>query len=113
MLTGASVWWHLTANVWILRGGGTQWRVLAYATPAVAGAVLVFFMVKPILARPSKRRDPLEVDESGEPALFALIAEICRQVGARRPRRIQVDCAWSTYPASCTGPSASSGVTWS
>ena len=104
VLTGASVWWHLTANAWILRGSGAQWRVLAYATPAVAGAVLVFFMVKPILARPSKRQDPLEIDESGEPALFALITEICRQVGARRPRRVQVDCAVNASAGFMHGP---------
>src|SRR5262245_52793682 len=92
-LTAAGVWWHATANVWIVTGrSGGQLRLLAYATPLVAGLVLMFFMVKPILARPSARKQPLPIDEADEPTLFAFIEEICRQVGAQRPRRVQVDC---------------------
>ena len=91
-LVGAAVWWHLTANTWILRGSGTQWRALLYLTPLVVGVVLLFFMVKPILARPSTRQDPLPLDEDSQPALFAFIREICRQVRAPLPRRVQVNC---------------------
>jgi Zn-dependent protease with chaperone function len=91
--TGAGVWWHAIGNVWLLRlGSSMQWRALLYATPLVAGIVLMFFMVKPILARPSARRQPLPIDAADEPVLFSFIDEICRQVGARRPRRVQVDC---------------------
>ena len=92
-VTGAAVWWHVTEHTWILRGSGTQWRLLLYAAPAVVGIVLMFFMVKPILARPSARREPLPLDADAEPLLFALIDEICRQVRAPRPRRVQVDCS--------------------
>ena len=91
--TGAVVWWHVTQNTWLLHGSGGQWRLLIYATPAVVGFVLVFFMVKPILARPSTRRDPLPLDAQTEPLLFAFIDEICRQVRAPHPRQVYVDCA--------------------
>jgi Zn-dependent protease with chaperone function len=70
-----------------------QWRLLLYATPAIVGVVLMFFMVKPILARPAARRDPLPIDADAEPVLFGFIDEICRQVRAPRPRRVEIDCA--------------------
>jgi Zn-dependent protease with chaperone function len=90
---GMGVWWHATAYTWILEGDSAkQIRLIAYATPLVAGVVLVFFMAKPILARAARRQRPLLITEADEPALFAFIDEICRQVGARRPRRVQVDC---------------------
>ena len=92
-LTAAGVWWHAAANLWLLSGrSGGQLRLLAYATPLVAGIVLMFFMVKPTLARPSPRHRPLPIDEADERTLFAFIDEICRQVGSRRPQRVQVDC---------------------
>lgn len=91
-LIGVAVWWHVTSNTWILSGSGMQWRLLVYLTPLVVGVVLLFFMVKPIFARPSARQDPLPVDEDSQPALFAFISEICRQVRAPLPRRVQVNC---------------------
>ena len=83
---------HVTRNTWLLADGVTQWRLLAYATPAIAGVVLVFFMVKPIFARPARRQDALTVTPESEPLLFTTIDEICRQVGSPRPRRVDVNC---------------------
>ena len=92
--TGAGVWWHATANTWILGGNSAyQVRLVGYTTPLVAGLALMFFMVKPILARAAPRGRPLPIAEADEAALFAFIDEICRQVGARRPRLVQVDCS--------------------
>ncbi|HET9360991.1 MAG TPA: M48 family metalloprotease [Vicinamibacterales bacterium] len=96
LLIGAVAWflvWHLTANTWILSSGsGAQWRLLGYLTPALAGATLLFFMVKPILARRVRRGDPIQVTDAEQPALHALIREICHQVRAPLPSRVQVDC---------------------
>lgn len=96
LLIAAVAWflvWHLTANVWILSGsGGSQWRFLGYAMPAIVGATLLFFMVKPILARRSDRGDPVQVLENEQPELHALIRDICQQVRAPLPARVQVDC---------------------
>ena len=93
VLAGSAVWWHLTANTWILaaRSGGV-WKVVAYLGPAVAGTIVVFFMIKPILARPAKRVDPLPLWPDDEPELHRFIEQICRQVRAPIPSRIQVDC---------------------
>jgi len=93
-LTARAVWWHLTTNAGILAGrGNAQGRLLVYLGPALIGVVLMFFMVKPILARPSKERDPIPLDPGAEPVLIAFIQAICRQIRAPMPRRVQVDCA--------------------
>jgi len=91
-LAGAGVWWHLTHNAWILRGDAVQWRVLGYAAPAIAGGAITFFMVKPVLATHPMPEPPLPILPSEEPVLFAFVEQICRQVGAPVPRRVQVDC---------------------
>ena len=90
--TGAGIWWHLNENSWLLERS-SQWRTLAYITPAVAGGVLMFFMVKPILARAGARQETLAIQRETQPLLFALIDDICRQVGAPAPRRVDVNCA--------------------
>jgi Zn-dependent protease with chaperone function len=93
-LTAGAVWWHLTTNAGILTGrGNAQGRLLVYLGPALIGVVLMFFMVKPILARPSRERDPIPLDPGAEPVLIAFIQAICRQIRAPMPRRVQVDCA--------------------
>lgn len=90
---GYGVWWHLSSDAWLLtaRSGGI-WRAVAYFGPAIAGLILMFFMVKPILARPANRMDPVPVWPGQQPVLFQFVNEICRQVGAPAPDRIQVDC---------------------
>ena len=92
-LTAAALWWHLTTNAGIMAGrGNAQGRLLLYLGPAVIGVLLMFFMAKPVLARPSRRRDPIPLDPRAEPMLMAFIHAICRQVRAPMPRRVHVDC---------------------
>ena len=95
---------HVTQNTWILETSSRQWGLIAYLAPAVAGVVLVFFMVKPILARPARREDSLPLDPATEPALFGLIEEVCRQVRAPRPKRVQVDCTVNASAGLLHGP---------
>jgi hypothetical protein len=54
--------------------------------------VLVFFMVKPILARPAGGKRPVELVADEHPELFALIRHICAQVRAPIPSRVYADC---------------------
>ena len=93
-LVGRLVWWHLTANTWILMGrdGAGVWRLVGFLGPAVAGVVVMFFMVKPVFARPARHVDPVPIRPEGEPVLFRFIADICEQVRAPAPARVQVDC---------------------
>src|SRR5215475_13234893 len=51
-----ATYWHLTNDTWILDGSGSVLvNVLAYFGPAVAAAILLFFMVKPFFARSTER----------------------------------------------------------
>ena len=90
------VWWHLRHHTGLLgdhglRGKAAMFPILAYATPAVVGAVIVLFMLKPILARRPPQDEPKSLRPEEEPALFALVGSICRAVGAPLPRRIDID----------------------
>lgn len=105
---GYGVWWHLSSDAWLLsaRGGGI-WRAVAYFGPGIAGLILMFFMVKPILARPAKRMDHVSIPPAQEPVLFQLVHDVCRQVGAPPPARIQVDCgvnASASFASAPVGP---------
>lgn len=98
LIAGAAwgVWWHLTTNVGMLSNHGLRGRAaaapfVAYVAPAVVGAVLVLFMVKPLLARSPKEAQPRSLDPADEPALFAFVGAVCRAVGAPLPKRIDVD----------------------
>src|SRR6185437_3610161 len=72
-----------------VRGGraGTA-ALLLYLGPLAAGAILVFFMVKPFFAKPAKRFKPRSLDRRGEPLLFAFVERVCDVVGAPYPTRI-------------------------
>ncbi len=67
-------------------------KMLAYFTPLFAGAVLVFFMIKPLFARRPARAQPLALDPAINATLYAFIARICETVGAPMPRRIDLNC---------------------
>jgi hypothetical protein len=75
-------------------GGGRSatGALLLYLAPLAAGAILVFFMIKPFFAKPAKRQQPRSLDRRGEPLLFAFVERVCDVVGAPYPTRIDVDC---------------------
>jgi len=99
------VYLHLTADAWILTSGQTSWvKLIAYFAPAFAGAVLAFFLVKPVLAPRRRRAAPMLLDRRDQPALFAFIDEICRQVRAPLPVRVHVDCNVNASAAFAGGP---------
>ncbi|MFO1488810.1 MAG: M48 family metalloprotease [Verrucomicrobiota bacterium] len=67
-------------------------KLLIYVAPLLAGVVVVFFMFKPLLAGRPKRAQPLALNPSDNPLLYAFIAKICDAVGAPSPKRIDLDC---------------------
>ncbi|MDA0657689.1 MAG: M48 family metallopeptidase [Planctomycetota bacterium] len=87
------VYYHLTHHIGMLgmvRGRGVLIAMALYATPLVAGVVLVGFMIKPLVARPAKRPRTRSLTRDGEPVLFALLERVCWAVGAPNPRRVDV-----------------------
>jgi len=93
VLTGWGVLYHLTHNGWIMSGsGGGFIKLILYLGPAVAGGILVFFMLKPLFARRAKKDESLSLDPAKETLLFAFVRRICQLVHAPMPCRIDVDC---------------------
>ena len=90
-----AVIWHLKNDMWIFGGAsgrGGLVRLILYLGPAIAGGILVFFMVKPFFARKAKAPEPITLAPEKEPLLFAFVGKICGLVGAPMPCRIDVDC---------------------
>jgi len=98
-------YWYLTTVGPSLVGSGSLWvRGLALLGPPFAAGVLAFFLIKPVLARRATGRSPVPVEPHEEPELFAFIEQICRQVGAPVPQRVQVDCQVNASASFVPGP---------
>lgn len=89
-------WWHLVNDAAVFSSshsrGGAKAAFVMYVGPLVIGAVLIIFMLKPLLARAGKRAAPITLDPRHEPRLFAFVTRLCEAVGAPQPRRIDVTC---------------------
>src|SRR6185369_6529933 len=86
---------HLKNDTSIVEGASGRaglLRLILYLGPAVAGGILVFFMVKPFFAAKVRTPEPITLDPGKEPLLFAFVEKICGLVGAPVPGRIDVDC---------------------
>ncbi len=92
----ATWWWAVHSVVLVSSLTGGLWiffvRVALYLAPMFAGALTALFMIKPLFSRPPRPAQPLALNPGAEPALFAFIENVCRAVGAPRPKRIDLDC---------------------
>lgn len=91
---GWAVWWHVQNDTVIFehaRGRAILVAAVVYAAPAVAGAVFVLFLIKPLFSRGVKPPPPFKLSEKDEPLLFGFVRKICDQVGAPVPREIRLD----------------------
>jgi len=94
---GYLVFWWATRFAFLLSGPGYGLyfliiKFLIYFTPLFTGGIVLFFMVKPLLARRPSYAQPLALNPGSEPLLFAFITRICKTIGAPFPSRIDVDC---------------------
>jgi Zn-dependent protease with chaperone function len=91
-LAGYGVYWHATEHTSWLAAAGVRMRLVVYAAPIAAGAVVIFFLLKPLFSKPavSEQLRPLRKEEA--PLLFALVRRVAAAVGAPAPDRIHVDC---------------------
>jgi Zn-dependent protease with chaperone function len=93
---GCGLYWFATNCAFLLKPGhiGRLYilQLLAYVGPLFIGAVLLFFMIKPLFARRAPRAQPLAMNPGVEPTLYAFIAKICDTIGAPMPKRIDLDC---------------------
>jgi Zn-dependent protease with chaperone function len=92
-LTAYGVYYHATHHLSLFAGGhGGTGRMIAYAGPLAVGLILIFFLVKPFLARRTQKAESFSLTHQDEPVLFAFIGCVCRAVGAPPPSRVDVDC---------------------
>ncbi|MEQ8210297.1 MAG: M48 family metallopeptidase [Lacipirellulaceae bacterium] len=90
------VYYHFVNHTGMLqmRGGGRA-RVLVflvYAAPGIIGPIIIFFLIKPLLARPAKVERFRSLNRDREPLLFDFVEKVCKAVGSPVPKRIDIDC---------------------
>jgi Zn-dependent protease with chaperone function len=92
----ATYWYgvHAIALFSGITGGiyGLIIKVLLYLGPLVGGIIAVFFMFKPILARPRKSAEPVELNPAQHPRLYQFIAHLSDSLQVPIPNRIYLDC---------------------
>jgi Zn-dependent protease with chaperone function len=71
---------------------GIIFRVILYIGPLLGGLIAVFFMFKPILARPRKGIEPIELNPAEHPRLYQFIAHVSDALQVSIPGRIYLDC---------------------
>ena len=88
-----AVYYHTVNHVGMMgavRGRGVIFVAIGYAAPILGGIVLVFFMLKPLLARRGDDSRKRKVNAKGEPVLFWFVEKICKAVGSPVPRQIYI-----------------------
>ena len=90
------VYYHLThSHVMFehVRGGRVAvFAFLVYLAPLAVGAILIFFMVKPLFAGRGDSGRTRSLTPRSDPLLFEFVEKICATVHAPIPTRIDIDC---------------------
>lgn len=87
------VLYHATENWGWIKASLSWWTLLfLYVAPLAVGVILLFFMVKPLLARRARSAKLQTLEFGAEPLLFCLVTRVAKAVGAPEPRRIALDC---------------------
>lgn len=89
-LGGAIYWYAVHARVIVEKKVSIATLAL-YLGPMVAGAAVILFMVKPLLAPAGGRSATRAVKETEAPELWTFIRRLCRAVGAPAPGAIELD----------------------
>lgn len=72
---------------------GTTWlnAAIIICSPAIVGAILVLFMIKPLFFRRWRDERRRSLTRKAEPLVYEFVDRICHAVGAPKPSRIDVD----------------------
>ena len=88
---GWGLFYHATHNYTVFENMPARAAILVYVTPLVAGVILFYYMVRPLIPRLGNRPHPLyTITEENEPQVYRLIGHVCDSVGAPFPRRIDL-----------------------
>lgn len=88
---GWGVWWYAEHGGRFAGSTLSLLYVVVRFGPIVVGAVLFFFLLKPLLARPAQRREPHMLHPEDQPYLFEFVRALAVALGAPMPERIVVD----------------------
>jgi Zn-dependent protease with chaperone function len=84
-----ALWWYGT---FVVSDASANILIVAlYVSPLVAGAILVFFTLKPFLAERAVAQPRMSLDFEHERLLVAFVERLCALLNAPRPSRIDVD----------------------
>ncbi|MGH7242116.1 MAG: M48 family metallopeptidase [Phycisphaerales bacterium] len=95
---GWLLYWHFLHDTGLLHtratGRGALLMFLIYLLPGIAGAVLILFLLRPLLFLFGSGEDEskIEVFPREEPRLFGFVESVCNTMGAPVPERIFIDC---------------------
>jgi Zn-dependent protease with chaperone function len=92
LLVVVLLYWHATENTALFREVRIRTAILLYVFPLIAGIILLAFLIKPLVAWPSRARGGRQVRLDKQPVLAVFVEEVARAVHAPMPRRIEVDC---------------------
>lgn len=81
---------HDLKYVGSVHGRAAVFALGLYAAPLLAGVVVILFLLRPVLLVFAGRPAPVSLDPHEEPAVFAFVEAICREIGAPVPKRIDV-----------------------
>lgn len=93
--SGFGVYWVATEMSWLVSEGlgrGRLYGVALYLGIMLGAVVVTVSLVKPLLARPVKVREPYYVEPREAPGLYRLVRDVAAAVGAPTPNRIYVTC---------------------
>ena len=89
---GFGVVYHATQNTTLFEEMGVSKSALgAYLLPIVIGCAIIFFLIKPLLARPGRGGSRRLLKPENQTLLYAHVSKVCEVVGAPVPQRIEVD----------------------
>jgi Zn-dependent protease with chaperone function len=71
---------------------GNLLKVVCSGTPLLVGVAIAIAMVKPLFARRGAHMQPLALQPEIEPRVYELVQQVCEQVGAPAPRRVELNC---------------------
>ncbi len=77
--------------------------VMLYGLPLVVGPLVVLFMLEPLVAPRAVPELGPTLDRDEQPALFALIDQLCDALGAPAPKRGEVRADVNASAAFCNG----------
>ena len=85
------LWLHATESTALFDSGSKRGALILYVVPLFVGAMLLVFMIKPLLAKRIAARDRIFLGKDDAPFLWTYVETICKLVGARAPKRILID----------------------